>query len=205
MYCALFSCTYTSYVFMAVRRVYSAGTMPADVTDTSTSALVTYIHNFSEYSQLHPGVDFLLSTFESWRRSVGHYPKRKFDLVAITNDFVAEKLQEHPLAGRICQYITFDSLHEVMGLENVRALDQGKIHPFSQCWIISHLANEHQEWSTYPLANDIVHIATKKFMTFVSTIGYQMVAKVCTPLLKDLVCPRDGRCLSERGAYSHME
>lgn len=155
--------------------------MPADVTDTSTSALVTYIHNWSKYSTRHPGVEFLLSTFESWRRSVGHYPKRKFDLIAITSEYVAEKLEEHPVAGKVCQVIPFSSISEANGGPdhmNMRALKEGHIYPHSQCWIISHRSNAAQEWNTYPPAHDVVHIATSKFMSFVSTLGYKMLAKV---------------------------
>lgn len=153
--------------------------MPAHITDRSTSAMVTYVHNFSKFSKRHPGVDFLLSTFESWRRSVGHYPKRKFDLVAITSDYVAEKLQEHPVGGKLCQFITFSSIPESNLPKNVRAIEGGSVFPHSQCWVISHPSNTAAlEWSTYPLAHEIVHLATSKFMSFVSTLGYEMLAKV---------------------------
>jgi hypothetical protein len=154
--------------------------MPAGVSNSTTSALVTYIHNYSKFSQLHPGVDFLLSTFESWRRSVGHYPKRKFDLVAIASEYMSEKLSLHPLSGRLCQFISFSSLPEEILSTNIRSVSEGSIFPHSQCWIISHTSGAHSEWYMYPLAQDIVHLATKKFMSFVSTMGYEMLAKVCS-------------------------
>jgi hypothetical protein len=156
-----------------------AGTMPDHVSDKTTSALVTYIHNFSKFSQRHPGVEFLLSTFESWRRSVGHYPKRKFDLVAIATEFVGAKLQEHPVSGKLCQVVSFDSISEESLSGNIRVLEKGHIFPYSQCWIITHSTSGPFEWSTYPFAHDIVHLATRKFMSFASTLGYEMLAKVC--------------------------
>jgi hypothetical protein len=156
------------------------GTMPDHVSNTTTSALVTYIHHFSKFSERHPGVDFLLSTFESWRRSVGHYPNRKFDMVAITNEFIGSKLKEHPVSGQLCQVISFDSIPEESSPTFVRSLEKGHILPHSQCWIITHRSNGVLEWSTYPLAHDIVHVATRRFMSFVSTMGYEMLAKVCS-------------------------
>lgn len=156
----------------------SAGAMPDHVSDTSTSALVTYVHNYSKFSQRHPGVAFILSTFESWRRSVGHYPKRKFDLVAITSEYVAGQLEGHAVAGRLCQVLSLASLPEDSLTGGVRVLQGAHIYPHSQCWILTHQVSDTIEWSTYPMAHDVVHLATKKFMSFVSTMGYEMLAKV---------------------------
>lgn len=111
---------------------------------------------------------------------MGHYPKRKFDLVAITSEFVAEKLKEHPLGGRLCQFVPFSTLANEKLPKTVRGLQEGRILPHSQCWILSHITSSSQEWLMYPLAQDIVHLATNKFMTFASTMGYEMLAKAST-------------------------
>ena len=76
---------------------------------SSPRAIITYVHTWSAYMQQHPGTDFLLTTFESWRRSTGHFSQQKFDLVAVTSPAAAAAMHQHATLQRVCQDIELPS------------------------------------------------------------------------------------------------
>jgi hypothetical protein len=176
------------------------------VSHTSRGAVVTYIESWSEYSQKHPGVEFLLTTFESWRRSVGHYPSRKFDLVAITTELVGDYLQQHAVAGRLCQVLPLSSFDKtgISTLQNQNfGVPGGAIHPHSQCWILTHRRSASGQWQLFPLAHEVIHIASPHFMAFVGALSYSMLAKVrSTEASTDREC---GKCSRGRGRRESPE
>lgn len=148
-------------------------------------ALVTYIHTWRSFARLHPGVDFLLSTFESWRRSVGHFPGRKFDLVAVTTELVAEKLQQHATIGHLCQVQKLSSAN----LGEAAHGETMKIQPHSQCWLLTHTSAQVREWDGFPLVHDILHVASDTFKQFAHGMRYDnivVVRSVCAVCLQEL-------------------
>lgn len=137
-------------------------------------ALVTYIHTWRAFAKLHPGVDFLLSTFESWRRSVGHFPGRKLDLVAVTTGAVAEKLHQHATIGHLCQVQTLSSA----GLVGATHGDSMRVQMSSQCWLLTHTSAQVREWEGFPMVHDILHVASDKFKQFAHGMQYNNIVVV---------------------------
>lgn len=142
------------------------------------NALLTYVHTWRSFASLHPGVDFMLSTFESWRRSSGHYPNKKIDLVAVASERVAEKLQQHVTVGHICQV---QKLSIMSSVESWHAVGDHTIrdHPYSQCWILTHNSTHGQEWQGFPLVHDILHLGSDDFRHFMEEMRYGHMVVVC--------------------------
>lgn len=143
-------------------------------------ALVTYVHTWRTFAMLHPGVDFVLSTFESWRRSVGHYPGRKLDLVAVMTELVAEKLQQHATVGNICN-IRKLSNDVLAGAQSAVDDETAKLKLHSQCWLLTHTSAQAREWDGFPLVHDILHVASERFKRFTDEFRYDKVIMVCLP------------------------
>lgn len=153
----------------APRRTAISGSVPAHLTQQSRRALVTYVHTWQAFSQLHPGVDFLLLTFESWRRSMGHFPQRKFDLVAVATPMVVEKLMDHPRIFPVCTPVD---------IEWSDAEFQRHVQPHSQCWLVPLAYPPPHVWFGYPFALDLLHFRLPGFQAFLRSLEYELVLKV---------------------------
>lgn len=126
---------------------------------------------------LHPGVDFVLSTFESWRRSVGHYPGHKLDLVAVMTELVAEKLQQHATIGHICNVRKLSN-NVLAGAQSAVDDETPKLKLHSQCWLLTHTSAQAREWEGFPLVHDILHVASDQFKRFTDEFRYDKVIMV---------------------------
>jgi hypothetical protein len=145
-------------------------------------ALVTYVHTWTPYAQLHPGVDFLLTTFESWRRAVGHFPERKFDLVAVAAASTADRLMAHRTVGRLCTHLEMPRHAWKRGMSLSTALLgtsdlQRLAKNTSQCWIFTSL-DDISVWAGHVLVRDLLHFVNPAFEHFVEHMGYNMLLKV---------------------------
>ena len=151
-----------------------AGQLPDGISRQSPKALVTYVHTLSGYADLHPGVDFLLTTFESWRRSVGHFPQRKLDIVAVASPAAVGHLMQHRVIARLCQQMTLarSNAPQLIGLETVNTTPQ------SQCWLIA--SEETTEaWGGFPFVLDFLHHTRMAFQSFTQHMNYTMLLQVC--------------------------
>ena len=170
--------------------------------------MVSYVHSWSAFATLHPGVDFLLTSFESWRRSVGHYPKRKMDMIAVASPATAAQLMQHTVTGHLCQQLSLPTRRSSSHPEKTtvnghtsdspRGSDKAANSSSTDRWqglletaedghavVSTHsqcwvLASEETaaDWSGFPFVLDLLHLTHPAFQAFVQRMQYTMLLQV---------------------------
>lgn len=136
---------------------------------------MTYVHVWRPFAERHPGVDFLLTTFESWRRSVGHFPTATYDLIATAAEATVERMLGHETLRRLCTVVTLDPLG---GLASPPP-PPPPLQPQSRCWLVSHTLREIGEpLRDFPFALDLFQLTTPKFHALARQRRYSLLLKV---------------------------
>jgi hypothetical protein len=169
------------------RRYVSSFAAPSQGRAEALGALVAYVHTWTPHAQMHPGVDFLLTTFESWRRAVGHFPRRKFDLIAVSASSAAERLMAHHTVGRLCVHLELPRhawererhlSRPVNRAQSTVASDLERLaKSSSQCWVLTTL-DDLSAWAGHVLVLDLLHFVNPTFRHFVKHMQYDVLLKV---------------------------